>query len=120
MAYERDGEDRLSQYLMDLIGLGTGGTAAPPGRYRDESLLFYTGLLALQPRSAWRCDSILEDYFDVPAEVEQFVGAWHPLDPADQCASIRRIAFRSSSAWARWWATRSGTSSPAFGSSWGR
>ena len=28
---------------------------------------------------------LLEDYFDVPAEMEQFVGAWQSLDPTNQC-----------------------------------
>ncbi|MBZ5727228.1 MAG: type VI secretion system baseplate subunit TssG [Acidobacteriia bacterium] len=84
VAYERDGEDRLSQYLMSLIGLGTPGLQNRL-LVKDESLLFYAGLLSLQPRSAVALQHILEDYFEVPAEVEQFVGAWQPLDPASQC-----------------------------------
>ena len=47
----------------------------------DEALLFYCGLLSLQPRSAVALEQVLADYFDVPVEIEQFVGAWHPLDP---------------------------------------
>ncbi len=84
VAYERDGQDRLSQYLMSLIGLGTPGLQNRL-LVKDESLLFYAGLLSLQPRSAVALRHILEDYFEVPAEVEQFVGAWQPLDPANQC-----------------------------------
>lgn len=84
VAYERDGEDRLSRYLMCLIGMGTGGLQHRLV-IRDESLLYYTGLLSLQPKSAASLRQILEDYFGVPAEVEQFVGAWQALDPSNQC-----------------------------------
>ena len=84
VAYERDGKDRLSKYLMALIGMGTGGLQRRL-KVQDESLLFYTGLLSLQPRSAVALRHILEDYFGVPAEVEQFVGAWQPLASSDQC-----------------------------------
>jgi type VI secretion system protein ImpH len=30
-------------------------------------------------------ERIISDYFDVPVEVEQFVGAWHRLDENDLC-----------------------------------
>ena len=50
----------------------------------DEALLHYVGLLSLQARSAAALEQILGDYFEVPVEVEQFVGAWYPLDPASQ------------------------------------
>ena len=64
VAWERDGEDRLSKYLMSLIGLGTGGLQHRLV-VRDESLLFYTGLLGLLPRSAAALRQVLEDYFGV-------------------------------------------------------
>jgi len=84
VAYERDGQDRFSRYLMSLIGLGTDGLQDRM-EVKDDSLLFYTGLLALQPRSAVGLRGVLEDYFGVPVEVEQFVGAWQPLDISSQC-----------------------------------
>ena len=84
VAYERDGKDRFSRYLMSLIGLGTDGLQDRM-EVKDDSLLFYTGLLALQPRSAVGLRGVLEDYFGVRVEVEQFVGAWQPLDISSQC-----------------------------------
>lgn len=82
--FERDGQDRVSGHLTSLIGLGTGGLqnrlAVP-----DQALLFYTGLLGLQPRSAIALRNMLEDYFSVPVEVEQFVGSWQELAPSDRC-----------------------------------
>jgi type VI secretion system protein ImpH len=84
VAYEREGADKVSNYLACLIGLGTAGLenrlAIP-----DEHLLFYAGLLSLQGRSATALEQLLEDYFAVPVEVEQFIGVWRTLDPGDQC-----------------------------------
>jgi len=83
VAYERDGKDRLSRYLMSVIGLGTSGLAERQD-VRDEALLFYSGLLSLEPRSAIALEHLLEDYFGVGVAVEQFVGSWQVLDTADQ------------------------------------
>jgi type VI secretion system protein ImpH len=84
IAYERGERDRFSHHLMDLIGTGT--------KYLekrlvviDDTLLFYAGMLSLHARSAAVLQRILWDYFDVPVEVEQFVGAWHRLGEPDLC-----------------------------------
>ncbi len=84
--YEVGCQDPLTERLLDLVGLGT------PGLRRrqtvpDEALMFYSGLLAQHPRSAMALQQILSDYFDVPAEVVQFVGAWYRLD----CNSVTRL-----------------------------
>ncbi len=84
VAYERDGEDRLSRYLMSLVGLGTPGLSERL-KVRDEAMLFYSGLLTLQPRPAIALHNLLEDYYGVKADIEQFVGSWQALDPSDQC-----------------------------------
>jgi type VI secretion system protein ImpH len=84
IAYERGERDRFSHHLMDLIGLGTQGLQDRQS-VPDDSLLFYSGLFALHARSAVGLRQILADYFDVPVEVEQFVGAWYPLDKVNQC-----------------------------------
>lgn len=84
VSYERDGADRVSKYLISMVGLGTTGLESRLG-ISDERLLSYTGLLALQARSAAALEQLLEDYFDVPVEVEQFVGVWRQLDAGDQC-----------------------------------
>jgi type VI secretion system protein ImpH len=84
IAYERGERDQFSHHLLDLIGLGTSGLedrqAVP-----DDSLLYYSGLLAQHPRSAVALEQILCDYFDVPVEVEQFAGGWYRLDARTQC-----------------------------------
>jgi type VI secretion system protein ImpH len=92
VAYERDGKDRLSRYLMSLVGLGTPGLSERL-RVRDEALLFYSGLLALQPHPAIALHHLLEDYFGVEADIEQFVGSWQALDQADQCKFENEDSF---------------------------
>jgi type VI secretion system protein ImpH len=94
VAYERDGEDRVSNYLMSLIGLGTGGLRDRMV-IRDDSLLYYAGLLSLQPHSAVAIRGVLQDYFGVPVEVKQFVGAWQRLGKADQCELGNGASFTS-------------------------
>lgn len=90
IAYERprlgqhEERDRFSRILMDIVGIGTQGLA---GRQQisDDSLLFYAGLLSMHTRPAAGLKQILWDYFDVPVEVEQLVGAWYPLEVPNQC-----------------------------------
>jgi len=84
VAFERRERDRFTHHLMDLIGMGTKGLEHRLA-VGDHSLLFYSGLLSLHPRSSAALQRIICDYFNVPVEVEQFVGAWHPLGEPDLC-----------------------------------
>ena len=52
----------------------------------DDSLLFYGGLLSMHSRSAAGLRQVLWDYFNVPVEIEQFVGAWYPVEVESQCS----------------------------------
>jgi type VI secretion system protein ImpH len=88
ISYERGERDRFSHHLLDLIGLGT-GILQDRLHVKDDSLLFYSGLLSLHSRSAAAVERIISDYFGVPVEVEQFVGAWHRLEENDQCLFTR-------------------------------
>ncbi len=58
IAYERQGEDAFTEYLFDLIGMGTPGLR---GRMavKDQALLLYAGLIAQKPHSAEAIASIL-------------------------------------------------------------
>lgn len=89
IAYERTErtgqpeEDRFTQALYALVGLGT---PALRGRLSvdDEAVLFYGGYYAHWPRNAQSLERLLADYFEVPAEVRQFQGAWLYLAEEDQ------------------------------------
>jgi len=84
IAYERGEQDLFSHHLLDLIGLGTEGLQDRQA-VLDQSLVHYCGLLSLQPRSAIALRQILNDYFEVPVEIEQFAGSWYPLRADAQC-----------------------------------
>ena len=84
VAYERDQQDRLTQHLKDLVGLGESGLQNRLG-IRDDAIIFYTGLLGPQQRSAAALEQVVQDYFGVPAQVEQFVGGWYPLSASTEC-----------------------------------
>lgn len=85
VSFERDPHQRFSLYLRSLIGIETDGL-----RNRlplsDQALVYYTGLLSLQSRSATALEQLLEDYFQIPVEVEQFVGSWYKLQSRDRCS----------------------------------
>ena len=75
--------DPFTQYLYDLIGMGTNGLR---GRMdiKDESLLLYAGLIAQRPHSASALRGILRDYFSVPVEIDQCLGSWYDLEDLDR------------------------------------
>jgi type VI secretion system protein ImpH len=81
--YEKSGEDRLSDRLLDLLGLGTEGLRGRGG-IPDDAYLNYVGLLARHVRSAASLQQILEDYFGVQVHIQQFAGAWRKLNPENQ------------------------------------
>ena len=64
----------------------------------------------MQSRSATALEQMIEDYFEVPVEIQQFTGAWYGLD---ECDAMRhdRAWTRHHGSWAaaRWWAMRFGT-----------
>jgi type VI secretion system protein ImpH len=91
IAFERGEEDSFTEYLFDIIGMGTRGLR---GRLSlpDEGLLFYGGLIAQMPHSASSIEAILGDYFGVHAKIEQFSGQWLELDEE----SISRLGTANS------------------------
>jgi type VI secretion system protein ImpH len=83
IAYERGDMDQVGGRLLDFIGLGTPGLQNRQ-HVADDALMYYSGLLSQQPRCAANLENLLADYFEVPVEVEQFVGAWYKLDESTQ------------------------------------
>jgi type VI secretion system protein ImpH len=79
VAHESGVDDRFAAHLADLVGMGT-------ARLRErlnlpvEALPSFVGLLAPVQRSAVALEELLSGYFEVPVQVEQFVGGWYPLD----------------------------------------
>jgi type VI secretion system protein ImpH len=85
IAYERSGasDDGISRILLHLIGLGSKGLTRRM-EIEDEACLYYAGLIAQRRPTAQGLKQLLEDYFEVPVQVEQFTGTWNRLPPANQ------------------------------------
>jgi len=81
--YERTREDRFSNHMLDLLGMGT-GAMRERSRIPDVAYLNYVGLLARHVRSAASLEQVLSDYFEVPVRVEQFTGTWRRLAAENQ------------------------------------
>lgn len=82
--------DPASRHLLQLAGLDEGPDSAEGAErarpaYDPERLIPLFALLAPQPRSALGLRTVLASYFDVPVEVEQFVGSWARLRADDLC-----------------------------------
>jgi type VI secretion system protein ImpH len=84
VAYERDRQDPITECLYALIGFGTPGLRNRQP-VEDELFVFYSGLFAVLPKSAMALEAVVGDYFDVPVEIQPFVGTWRSLDDRDQC-----------------------------------
>jgi type VI secretion system protein ImpH len=84
VTYSSGKRDLFTQYLLDLVGLGTEGLRDRQ-EIEDEALLHYAALLGMQARSATALEQIIHDYFEVPVEIEQFTGGWYGLDTPTQC-----------------------------------
>ena len=79
VAYERGEDDRFTEFLFDIVGMGTRGLRNRQS-FPDEILLYYGGLFAERPHSASAMEALLGDYFDMTAHIEQFSGQWLKLE----------------------------------------
>ncbi len=81
--YERGATDRLSGYLLSLIGLGTPHLTEAL-ELRPESLIFCAGLLSRTVPSAETVEKAVAYFSGTRVKLEQFVERLLPLDPEDQ------------------------------------
>ena len=84
VAYERDRSDPVTACLYAMVGFGTKGIRDRQP-VEDEAFIYYSGLFGLIPKSALALESVLGDYFNIPVELEPFVGTWRILAEPDQC-----------------------------------
>jgi type VI secretion system protein ImpH len=82
--FDRPAQDRFTTYVGALIGI-----AGEPARARDDVVdyakLHRAGRFAPQCRSAEGLEAILADYFELPIQIRQFVGAWLDVPPDSFC-----------------------------------
>ena len=76
--------DRFSIYVASVTGRGMASfrnrDALP-----DLAKLSFVGLISQQSKSADGLASILKGYFELPAQIEQFVGHWAEIPEESQC-----------------------------------
>jgi type VI secretion system protein ImpH len=93
VSLDRPAEDRFADYVGSMIGVGgnvwRNRDAAP-----DHARLAYAGLLSRQVRNADGLAHLLSGFLGMQVRVEQFVGRWMPLPPAERSRIGRRAASR--------------------------
>jgi type VI secretion system protein ImpH len=80
--HDRPDVDRFVAYIGSTIGLGSGpyhNLDSVP----DPAKLAFAGLLGAQAKCASRLAGAVRGLFKVKAEVEEFVGTWLAIEPAD-------------------------------------
>ncbi len=115
VAYERDGADRVTEHLLDLVGLGA-KSARGHLPMRDEALLSYAGGLMAQPRSAVALEHLLADFLESASGSSSLSVAGTPSPRLPSARSARKRTHPTSWASALWSATKSGTSRDGCGS----
>ena len=70
--------DDHSQVLLSLIGLGT-KNLNDRLYIQDESLLYYSGLFSQRIKTTSGLKQIICSYFNIPVEINEFVGQWQEL-----------------------------------------
>jgi type VI secretion system protein ImpH len=102
---DRPESDRFRAYVGALMGVAP-ECARDADAVHDHAKLARIGRFAAQTRSADGLEAILADYFGVPVEVRQFVGAWLGIPPDLRCrlgdpqlAGLGTSATLGSSTW---------------------
>ncbi|MFC5477480.1 type VI secretion system baseplate subunit TssG [Massilia suwonensis] len=89
LRYERSGKDSFLPLLLGLAGLGHPSlrrrlAGSGKGAVLDESIAYFAAAIRQRPISATQMARVLAEYFGQPVVVEQFVGAWYAVPPAQQ------------------------------------
>jgi type VI secretion system protein ImpH len=100
--YNRPEPDPFTLCLLSFVGLGSPasrnrlrvsyweqprdsqGQEHVLARVDDLALLHYSGFLTHRPRCAVSMEALLQDYFQLPIQVQQFRGQWLRLEPANR------------------------------------
>lgn len=83
VSLDRPKEDRFTVYVGSLIGLA-GDKVRERDRIEDFSKLYFSGWLGRQIRNRDGLAALLTMYFDVPTQIEEFVGHWMRLPEAER------------------------------------
>jgi type VI secretion system protein ImpH len=109
--YETDRRERFLPLLLSLIGIGPSSLRdrlyLDQKGVLDESLAYFAGIVRLAPRSAQMVAQVVQDYFQAPIRLTQFVGKWFELSPEQSTrlglaeATLGHDAFCGPRVWQR-------------------
>lgn len=106
----RERLDAHTHAILSLLGLGT-DHLLDQLNIHHETLVFFAGQLSQRTRPVSGLRQLLTYYFDVPVEIEEFIGEWHDLiddvrsrlpypgNPLGQNACLGRSAILGSKGW---------------------
>ena len=80
---DRPDDDRFRDYLSALIGLQN-PSLRTSDTLPEASKIGFAGLLSPRVKSASRLRAFLQGLFETNVEIEEFVGAWLPIDASDR------------------------------------
>jgi len=84
VSHDRKEKDAFAIYISSLFGIGMdsfqGRDAVP-----DVAKIHYSGRLVFQTRNEEGLREILQDYFGITVDIEQFIGQWIELPPENRC-----------------------------------
>lgn len=88
LRYEQDRTRHFTPLVLALAGLGQPSLRRQlrdeHSGLSDDSLAHFAGRLQHRPISAATLQQVLQRFFEVPVQVEQFVGRWYALGPQNQ------------------------------------
>ena len=91
LGYEAGRRDGFTRNVLDFVGVGLTSLQSrlqqQDGGVPDGFLAYFAGLLAQKPISANNLAALVQGYFKVDAQVEQFVGQWISV-PLDEQTSL--------------------------------
>ncbi len=84
VSLDRPESDHFADYIGALVGL-----AQPSMRRRDtlpdQFKLFFAGRLAAGPRNPEGLQAMIEELFELPVRIEEFVGRWTEIPESCRC-----------------------------------
>lgn len=83
VSHDRPDDDRFAAYLGSFIGLAP-ATVRGRDAVPDLAKFFHVGTFIRPTRNAEGLRAVLQQFFRVPVQVEQFVGHWLELQPAER------------------------------------
>jgi len=102
LQYELDRRERFLPLILSLLGMGMSELRdrlhEGQGEIFDQAVAYYAGAVRQRPVSAALMQRVLSDYFRVPLNLEQFVGAWYRVPPGQATRLGQANAVLGSSA----------------------